>query len=343
MRKRLFFPVLLLLSLLTAHAGAADDTRTIYDIIAGDSDYGLLYEALQADGELIEILRDESATLTLFAPDDRGVRATLDALGVPFAAMLADADLLDAVLRHHITPAMLSYGALARHNNVYVMTALAERGLLIQTADDAVFLNSAPLLDRGMRTANGYVYRVEQLLIPPERLFQPDQAPPVAGDTIFDYVVGRYAAPDFIELLLTEAERIAGLLADPAMSYTVFVPSPEAIQRTLDAAGLTLDDLIADEEALNRLLAEHILPGHIVAGTVEAVIPLLQGIPFRLLSLSWAARELEHDGDGWTVDGIAVIESDILLANGVVHIIDGVIAPLVSASTAYSGDAHGEA
>ncbi|TVR21600.1 MAG: fasciclin domain-containing protein [Anaerolineaceae bacterium] len=336
MRNRLLFTLLFLLSLLAVPAHAQGDTRTIYDIIAGDADYRLLYEALEADGGLVDVLRDESATLTLFAPDNRGVRATLDALGVPFEALLADADLLDAVLRHHITPAILSYGALVRQDTVYVMTALEERGLLIQTVDDAVFLNSVPVLDRGTRAANGYVHRVEQLLIPPERLFQPDEAPPVADDTIFDYVVGRYAAPDSFELLLAEAERIAHLLADPAMPYTLFMPSPAAIERFLDDSGLTLDDLTADEEALSRLLADHILPGHIVAGTVETVIPLLGGIPFRVLSLSWAARDIHHDGDGWTIDGIAVIESDILLSNGVVHIIDAVIAVPVSAEAALS-------
>ncbi|MBB5517120.1 putative surface protein with fasciclin (FAS1) repeats [Rubricella aquisinus] len=100
--------------------------------------------------------------------------------------------------------------------------------------------------------------------------------------------------------------------------FTVFAPTDEAFDQFPDPV---LAALMAPEnrEALAEVLAFHVVPGDITAGTLTN----------RTLDVETAmGRMLDINGyDGVTVDNATVIQPDIVASNGRIHVIDRVLTP----------------
>jgi uncharacterized surface protein with fasciclin (FAS1) repeats len=116
------------------------------------------------------------------------------------------------------------------------------------------------------------------------------------------------------------AVRAAGLAETLSASgpYTVFAPSDAAF-RALPRG--RLDGLMRsdDREALRGLLAYHVVPGTFDAAFLEA-----RQANYATL----AGPSLQVDGaGGLRVNGARAIRPDLEASNGIVHVIDAVIAP----------------
>jgi len=99
--------------------------------------------------------------------------------------------------------------------------------------------------------------------------------------------------------------------------FTVFAPTDEAFAKL--PAG-TVDNLLKPEnrEQLAAILKYHVVPGKVMAAdvkTMEAKTAQGQNV------------NLKVTDDGVTVDGAKVVKTDLLAANGVIHVIDAVILP----------------
>jgi uncharacterized surface protein with fasciclin (FAS1) repeats len=98
--------------------------------------------------------------------------------------------------------------------------------------------------------------------------------------------------------------------------FTVFAPANSAFG---EIPANDLDALLADEEALSKVLTYHVVAGDytpdelIEAGTVD--------------SLEGQALTIAADGDNLTVDGAKVLCGNIPVKNGVVYVIDEVLQP----------------
>ncbi len=97
--------------------------------------------------------------------------------------------------------------------------------------------------------------------------------------------------------------------------FTVFAPTDEAFAALPEG---TVEGLLADPEALAKILTYHVVPGTVMAAdltdgmtatTVEG-----QDVTFAV-------------GDSVTVNGATVTTPDIAATNGVIHVIDTVIMP----------------
>lgn len=116
------------------------------------------------------------------------------------------------------------------------------------------------------------------------------------------------ATPDLLEQLET------------AGPWTVFAPTSDAIMTFLNENGLTAEELLASP-GLGDVLRKHIVAGSLLA--TDAVAAVSAG-PI-------AVSTLNGDIDARLVEGIlyvggaAVVQTDILADNGVVHVIDRVI------------------
>ncbi len=117
------------------------------------------------------------------------------------------------------------------------------------------------------------------------------------------------------ETLLTAAT-VAGL-ADTLSAdgpFTVFAPTDDAFAALPEGV---LDGLLADPEALTEVLLYHVLAGQqsseslLAAGAVET----LQG------------QQLIVSEGSALANGILISAPDVLAANGIIHIIDGVLIP----------------
>ena len=97
--------------------------------------------------------------------------------------------------------------------------------------------------------------------------------------------------------------------------FTVFAPTDEAFAK-IPAEQLTA--LLADPEALAKVLTYHVVPGKVMASDVVELDSAK--------TVEGSMVEISTD-DGVTVDGASVVQTDIEASNGVIHVIDTVIMP----------------
>ena len=97
--------------------------------------------------------------------------------------------------------------------------------------------------------------------------------------------------------------------------FTVFAPTDEAFAALPEG---TVDGLLADPEALTKILTYHVVPGSVMAadltdGMTAATVEG-QDVTFTV-------------GDTVMVNDATVTTPDIMATNGVIHVIDAVIMP----------------
>ena len=103
--------------------------------------------------------------------------------------------------------------------------------------------------------------------------------------------------------------------------FTVFAPTNAAFEAYLGDMGMSVDDVLADTEALTTLLQ-----AHVVAGTDDSAMVMdMAGQSFTTLAGNELAVTV--DGDTVSVGGATVTEYDLIADNGVVHVIDMVLTP----------------
>jgi len=99
--------------------------------------------------------------------------------------------------------------------------------------------------------------------------------------------------------------------------FTVFAPTDEAFAALPDGV---LDALLADTDLLTTVLTYHVVPGKVLAADVVGLssATTVQGEDIQILVSDGAVN----------LNGLAnVTATDVEAANGVVHVIDGVILP----------------
>ena len=104
-------------------------------------------------------------------------------------------------------------------------------------------------------------------------------------------------------------------------AFIVFAPTDEAFAAYLGEMGMTADDVVAEGEALRSLVE-----GHIVAATESA--EMVMGVDGQVFTaLAGGDLAVAVDGDTVTLNGVTISEYDVVGTNGVIHVIDGVLAP----------------
>ncbi len=103
--------------------------------------------------------------------------------------------------------------------------------------------------------------------------------------------------------------------------FTIFAPNDEAFMDYLGEMGMTAEDALADTEFLSTLLQGHVVE----AGDDSAMVAGMIDNPF--VSLAGTELPVTVDGDTITIGGATIVEADIFATNGVIHVIDTVLAP----------------
>lgn len=151
-------------------------------------------------------------------------------------------------------------------------------------------------------------------VVTPEATPTPTGTPSVPSRTIAEIVA---ANPDFS--VFTNATRTAGLFGvlEGAGPVTVFVPTNTAFGALPPGA---LEDLLANRTALDLLLRYHLAPGALSVAdvTARASVPTLLGVPLQVSV---------RPGGTVGIDGANLTLLDIPAANGMIHIVDGVLIP----------------
>ncbi|MBL8146665.1 MAG: fasciclin domain-containing protein [Anaerolineae bacterium] len=341
MRKVLLvFALLVVVAALAAPAFAQDERPTLAELLANDVDgrFTTLLAAIDAAG-----LSDTVADLdgvTLLAPTNDAFAASLEALGVSPAAVMANPDALTAILTYHILPERLFFRNLT--SGPAVTTAEGE-DVQFDLTDGVFTVNGNNISDVDNIASNGVMHVIDGVLVPPSvaaMLTAPQPTP--------EPVVEAPARPSIAEILANDADgRFTMLLAaihaaglsDTVANLdgvTILAPSNDAFTASLEALGVSPAAVMANPDVLTAILNYHILP---------------EKLFFRNLTSGPAVTTAEGEDvqfdltDGvFTVNGVNISDVDNVGSNGVVHVIDGVLVPpSVAASLAPAPEATPEA
>lgn len=295
---------------------------TVVDIALGSDDFSILVAALTRDDLSIDFVGALSGEgpFTVFAPTNDAFVALLDELG---ASSLDDIDAatLESVLQMHVIPARvmstdLSEGLTAATLLGQELTFSLEGGASITDPNGRMSNITAVDVD----AQNGVVHVIDKVILP-------DMRPA----TVVDIALGS----DDFSILVAALTRddltidFVGALSGEG-PFTVFAPTNDAFVALLDELGVSSLDDIATETL------EAVLQMHVVAGAVKST-DLSEGLAASTLLGQEITFSLEDgaaitDPNGRTSNITAV---DIEAQNGVVHVIDRVILPDLSATNAF--------
>ena len=282
---------------------ASKAQTTAWDIIVDSPVHTTLEAAVLAAG-----LDGALATLdpiTVFAPTDAAFAAlpagTVDAL-------LADIPALTDILLYHVLDGaavlstQLSDGQTATMLNGSDITVTINNGVFINTTSQ-VTLADIP-------ASNGVIHVVNGVLLPPA---------PVLQTSIWDVIVG---SPDH-----TTLEAVVGLAGldgalDSPGSFTVFAPTDAAFALVPQPI---IDALIADPSGLlTFILTYHVVPSEALSTDLAdgMTITTLSGLDVTVSFINGSVF----------INHAQVTVADIVTDNGVVHVIDAVIAPGIIAN-----------
>jgi uncharacterized surface protein with fasciclin (FAS1) repeats len=103
--------------------------------------------------------------------------------------------------------------------------------------------------------------------------------------------------------------------------FTIFAPSNQAFEDYFGEMGMTVDDALADPAALATLLQNHVVAGADGSSMVSEMADN------SFVSLTGNDLPVTIDGDTITIGAATIVEADIYATNGVIHVIDTVLAP----------------
>jgi uncharacterized surface protein with fasciclin (FAS1) repeats len=152
----------------------------------------------------------------------------------------------------------------------------------------------------------------------PTTAASPSIAPSPSADAMAKDIVETATEAGSFTTLLTAA-KAAGLVETLQGDgpFTVFAPTDEAFAAL--PAG-TLEGLLADKEALKKVLLYHVVPN---AVTADKVVGLTSADSVEGSPIAIAVK----DGTVFLNGNARVVTADVLASNGVIHVIDAVILP----------------
>jgi uncharacterized surface protein with fasciclin (FAS1) repeats len=271
------------------------DTVTVVDIIVGSEDHTILETAVIA-AELADDLSGEGP-FTVFAPTDEAFAAlpegVLDALLADPTGALAD------VLLYHVVAAEAMSGDLS--DGQLISTLLGNK--VEVTIDGGVFINDAQVIVADIEADNGVVHVLDAVLVP--------------SNTVVD-VIETSDNHMTLAAAIEAAELRDALMEDGP--FTVFAPTDDAFAALPE--GL-LDELLADPTGdLANILLYHVVSGNVMSGDLSDGMVVT--------TLSGQDVSVKIDGNVYINDAMVTV-ADLEADNGVVHVIDAVLVPVVTA------------
>ena len=275
--------------------------KDIVDTAVAAGSFTTLVAAVQAAG-LVDALKGEGP-FTVFAPTDEAFAAlpkeTLDAL-------LADPEALAAILTYHVLAGKVMA---ADVTDGLSAPTLAGPAVAFTIVDGKPMINDANIVATDVVASNGVIHVIDKVILPPaEEAAVPAEAMDIVDTAVaagsFNTLVAAVQAAGLVEVLKSEGP------------FTVFAPTDEAFAALPKE---TLDALLADPEALAKILTYHVLAGQVMAADVTDGLsgPTVAGpdITFTIVD----GKPMINDAN--------IIATDIAASNGVIHVIDKVILP----------------
>jgi transforming growth factor-beta-induced protein len=313
----------------TSAAGGTTTTTTttpaaksILEIATSTPDFSVLAAAVTKAG-LVEALSGDN--LTVFAPTNAAFTALLTAIGKSSLDDLT-AEQLIPILQYHVVGAKVdAKAALEVANGAGKVTTLGGTAKLTKSGDALVLDGKAKVTTADVVAKNGIIHVIDQVILP----------------SITD-VVTTSTKFSSLETALTVADgdaskpNLVGAFDDDAASLTLFAPTDAAFGTVLTENGLA--DLPALVTALGGTPALiDLLKYHAAAGLLDAKAVVAKNgstVPTLLTSASFTVSIVGSSvvlnagvSSGFKgVNDAKVVTTDLYTSNGVVHVLDHVIA-----------------
>lgn len=265
--------------------------QTIVDIAVADGRFSTLVTALQA-ASLVDTLKGDGP-FTVFAPTDEAF-AKLPAGTVE--ALLADIPALTDILLYHVTNGKALAADVVELSTVDTLNGIPVK---VTVMDGKVLLNEAQVVITDIAADNGVIHVIDSVLLPPK-----DIVDIAVEDGRFTTLAAALQAAGLVDTLKGEGP------------FTVFAPTDEAFAKLPEG---TVEALLADIPALTEILLYHVAEGRQFSADVVKLdkIPTVQGKSAMISVMDGIAK----------IDEAQIVITDILAANGVIHVIDSVILP----------------
>ncbi len=282
--------------------------QTISDVVANNSDFSILRDALDYAGLTGDLRKGD---LTVLAPNNAAFQASglADAAAVKALPM----NTVKSILQYHVLGFNIPASSIVVGKNTMVPTLQGGDVYVTKaTASSGVSVNNARITQTDLRAQNGLIHVIDRVMMPAtQNILEIAQANP---DLTFLVAAATRAAE-------SNPAVVTALNGSKNNVYTVFAPTNAAFI----AAGFPTIGSI--REAPAATLASVIL-NHIIAG--RAFSPTLATGNASAAS----GKKLAVDvSSGVTVKGAGsaqaskVLKADILATNGIVHVIDRVLLP----------------
>ncbi len=278
--------------------------KDIVDIAVEDGRFTTLVAAVQA-AELVDTLKGEGP-FTVFAPTDDAF-AKLPAGTVE--ALLEDIPQLTDILLYHVVPGKVMAADVLTLDGKMADTALEGKQIAIKIDGDKVMLNQdVMVIITDIEASNGVIHVVDTVLLPPADMPDKTIVEIAVEDGRFTTLVAALQAADLVDTLSGEGP------------FTVFAPTDDAFAKL--PAG-TVEALLEDIPQLTDILLYHIVPGKVMAADVLTLDGKMADT-----ALEGKQIAIKIDGDKVMLNqDVMVIITDIVAANGVIHVIDTVLLP----------------
>jgi transforming growth factor-beta-induced protein len=276
-------------------------TNVFDDVIAVSPAHTSLAAALQQTG-LDAALQDNTATLTVFAPDNAAFDDLANSLGTTIAGLLADPNLSSILLYHVLSIEVPA----ANVTNGAIVTPLnpANTIKMTKTSTGNVFANHAKVNAADLFADNGVVHSIDKVILPVE--------------TVVDIAINNGFTT------LTSAVVTAELLpplSDPFARLTVFAPDNNAFDLLATSLGTTVSGLLTLPN-LTDVLTYHVL------GTQVLAADITNGAVVSPLSVTNSLKLTKTSTGNVFVNQAQVTLADVLADNGVVHVLNKVVLPV---------------
>ena len=135
----------------------------VVDVAVSAGEFPTLIAAVEAAG-LVDTLKSEGP-FTVFAPTEEAFAAALEALGLTAGELLADVEMLTAVLTYHVVPGRVMAGDLTGAMAMPVATVNGAE-ISITEAAGSVTVNEATVVFADIEASNGVIHVIDQVLLP---------------------------------------------------------------------------------------------------------------------------------------------------------------------------------
>jgi len=313
--------------------GSGDtSSQTVAEVISSDADFSFLQEALEITG-LLPVLDNEDEAYTVFAPSVELLNTLSFLLGEVYDSLsdfdtTYEIDLLRDVLLFHVVSGTVTSSDLSPGT---VNTLLGD-AIEVVAKDGTLVLRDATSYEANLKevdiiASNGVIHSINRILLPQSVI---DQVVTDTEDTLGDiitYLEDEGNQEMMEELMIMYRHEFEDVLENTE-AFTFFLPTLEAFEELFEDLGIHQITDIDTEEELKLILTT--LSYHLVLDvqalstdlTDGQVVPTLQGETLEV--------DLENGVQILDKSGIPanVVEADLMIANGVVHVMDKVLLPM---------------